>query len=88
MKNYVTTVSRHNVADAMNNAKVYPPHAVPGMTGHYGRGPGLMLLAEAVESISYEGLKLPTAKCDRDKSVDRRTEAARSLDRAAPASVL
>jgi len=55
---------RHNVADAMNNAKVYPPHksrvlghAVPGMTGHYGRGPGLKLLAEAVESISYEGLE-------------------------------
>ena len=47
---------RHNVADAMDNAKVYPPHksrvlghslggkgsgGQAGMTGHYGRGPGL-----------------------------------------------
>ncbi len=64
---------RHNVADAMDNAKVYPPHksrvlghslggkgsgGQAGMTGHYGRGPGLKLLAEAVEAIKYEGLEI------------------------------
>jgi integrase len=64
---------RHNVQDAMDSAKVYPPHksrilghslggkgsgGQAAMTGHYGRGPGLKLLAEAVESIKYPGLRL------------------------------
>jgi hypothetical protein len=68
---------RHNVADAMDAAKVYPPHksrvlghslggkgsgGQAGMTGHYGRGPGLKLLAEAVKAIAYEGLRIKVSK--------------------------
>jgi integrase len=72
---------RHNMEDAMDDAKVYPPHksrvlghALSGQrdekrsggqaeqTGHYGRGPGLKRLVEAVEAVTYPGIKIPSAK--------------------------
>jgi hypothetical protein len=68
---------RHNMEDAMDDAKVYPPHksrvlghslggkrsgGQADITGHYGRGPGLKRLVEAVEAITYPGLKIPSAK--------------------------
>ena len=49
------------------------------MTGHYGRGPGLKLLAEAVAAIAYPGCKACRGQAAKGKGRVRQNNAPRWL---------
>ncbi len=61
--------TRHSFADALRRAKVEPEirsrllgHSVEGMSGKYGAGFDVHALAEAVNSVRYEGISIASAR--------------------------